>query len=97
MIRHITIPGLLPTYFVLLLLAIANIINNGMEQYYVFRNPMNVKNIEVLDLYVYNVGFTTSRGIPLATAISMFKSVISVALLFFANWFSKLTRKESIV
>lgn len=96
-IRHITIPSLLPTYFVLLLLAIANIINNGMEQYYVFQNPMNLKKIEVLDLYVYNVGFGTSRGIPLATAISMFKSIISVALLFFANWLSKITRKESIV
>jgi len=96
-IRHITIPSLLPTYFVLLLLSIANIINNGMEQYYVFRNPMNIKSIEVLDLYVYNVGFATSRGIPLATAISMFKSIVSVVLLFFANWLSKITRKESIV
>jgi len=96
-IRHITIPSLLPTYFVLLLLSIANIINNGMEQYYVFQNPMNIKSIEVLDLYVYNVGFGTSRGIPLATAISMFKSIVSVVLLFFANWLSKITRKESIV
>jgi putative aldouronate transport system permease protein len=97
LMRYITIPALMPTYFVLLLLSIANIINNGMEQYYVFKNPMNLKQIEVLDLYVFNIGFGTSRGIPMATAISMFKSLVSVTLLFFANWLSKVIRKESIV
>ena len=49
-IWHITVPGILPTYFVLLLLSIANFINNGMEQYYLFENPMNKSSIEVLDL-----------------------------------------------
>ncbi len=97
LMRYITLPALMPTYFVLLLLSIANIINNGMEQYYVFKNPMNLKKIEVLDLYVYGVGFNSSRGIPLATAISVFKSLVSVVLLFFANGMSKLIRKESIV
>jgi putative aldouronate transport system permease protein len=97
LIRYITIPGLIPTYFVLLILSIANIINNGMEQYYVFQNPMNQKRIEVLDLYVWRIGFGSNRGIPLATAISMFKSLVSVALLFFANSLSKLVRKESII
>ena len=53
---HITVPGILPTYFVLLLLTIASFINNGMEQYYLFENPMNKGSIEVLDLYVYNMG-----------------------------------------
>jgi ABC-type polysaccharide transport system permease subunit len=31
-------PGILPTFFVLLLLQISNIVNNGMEQYLVFQN-----------------------------------------------------------
>jgi ABC-type polysaccharide transport system permease subunit len=33
-IWHTTVPGVMPTFFVLLLLSIANFINNGMEQYY---------------------------------------------------------------
>lgn len=53
-IWHITIPSLIPTYFVLLILSIANFINTGMEQYYLFQNAMNKSTIEVLDLYVYN-------------------------------------------
>lgn len=95
-IWHITIPGLMPTYFVLLLLSIANLINNGMEQYFVFQNAMNKDYIEVLDLYVYNqgmVGFNYS----FATAVSMLKSIISIALLFCANTMSKVIRGESII
>ncbi|MDR2483243.1 MAG: ABC transporter permease subunit [Treponema sp.] len=97
-ILHITLPGLLPTYFVLLMLAIANLINNGMDQYYVFRNAMNKDAIEVLDLYVYNIGFgrSTTAGIPFATAISMLKSAVSLSLLFAANRLSRILRGENI-
>ncbi len=98
-ILHITIPGVLPTFFVLLLLSISNIINNGMEQYLVFQNAMNKSTIEVLDLYVYNIslGSRSSTTISLATAIGILKSVVSIVLLFLANTFSKAVRGESIV
>lgn len=96
LIWHITIPGILPTFFVLLLLTIANFINNGMEQYFVFQNPMNKDMIEVLDLYVYNKGMT-GNNIPFATAVSMLKSLVSVVLLFTANSLSKAVRGESII
>jgi putative aldouronate transport system permease protein len=96
---YITVPGLLPTYFVLLMLAIAGILNNGMEQYYVFKNAANKSTIEVLDLYVYTLGLGTggTSNIALATVVGMLKSIISVVLLFFANGLSKLIRKESII
>lgn len=94
-IWYITIPGLLPTYFVLLLLSIANLINNGMEQYFVFQNAMNKESIQVLDLYVYNQGMV-GVNYSYATAVSMLKSVVSVTLLLFANKLSKLMRGESV-
>lgn len=96
MMWNITIPSILPTYFVLLLLSIANFINNGMDQYYVFQNAMNKTHIEVLDLYVYNIGMT-GGNFAFATAISMLKSIVSVFLLFVANGVSKLFRGETIV
>ena len=96
MMWHITVPGILPTFFVLLLLSIANFINNGMEQYYVFQNPVNKDYIEVLDLYVYNIGMLGSN-FSFATAVSMLKSLVSIFLLFVANRLSKLLRGESIV
>ena len=93
---YITVPSLLPTFFVLLLMSIANILSNGMDQYLVFSNAMNAKSLEVLDLYVYNLGIGSGQ-IPMSTAIGMFKSVISVCLLFAANTFSKKMRGESII
>jgi putative aldouronate transport system permease protein len=96
LIWHITVPGLLPTFFVLLLLSIGNLLNNGMEQYFVFQNAMNKDAIEVLDLYVYNQGMV-GYHYSFATAVGLLKSVVSVILLFFANSMSKLTRGESII
>jgi putative aldouronate transport system permease protein len=92
---YITLPGLLPTFFVLLILGIANFINNGMEQYYVFQNAMNKAYIEVLDLYVYNQGIV-GVNYAYSIAIGMLKSLVSLVLLFLANGGSKLFRKESI-
>lgn len=94
--RHITLPGLLPTFFVLLLMAIAGCLSNGLDQYLVFRNPNNMDTIRVLDLWVYDLGIN-GGSIPLSTVIGMAKSIVSVALLFGANSVSKALRGESIV
>ena len=93
---HVTVPGLTSTFFVLLLMSIANILSNGMDQYLVFKNATNADSIRVLDLYVYELGIGKG-SIPLTTVMSMLKSVISVTLLFAANHVSKAIRGESIV
>lgn len=94
--RYITLPSLIPTYFVLLVMAIAAILSNGMDQYLVFENARNTSVITVLDLYVYQLGIQDGI-IPLSTVIGMLKSLISVVLLFLGNRFSKLVRGETIV
>ncbi len=93
---YITVPQLMPTYLVLLLLSIANLLNNGMEQYFVFQNAFNKEYIQVLDLYVYNIGMT-GNNLSMATAIGMLKSLISVILLFTVNGIAKRVRGQSIV
>ena len=95
-IRHITIPGLMPTYMVMLLMSIAGMLSNGMEQYLVFENALNHDVIEVLDFYVYNIGIKSGL-VPLSTVVGVFKSLIGVTLLFGANGISKAVRGESII
>ncbi len=95
-IKNITIPSLMPTYFVMLMLSVANFLNNGMDQYYVFQNSFNKQTIQVLDLYVYNIGMT-GKSLSLATAIGILKSAVSVTLLAIVNFVSKKTRGESIM
>ena len=96
LLRYITLPELMPTYFVMLMLSVANFLNNGMDQYFVFQNAFNKAHIQVLDLYVYNIGMTGS-SLSLATAISMLKSLISVTLLMAVNRISKKIRGVSLV
>ena len=95
-IKNITIPSILPTYFVMLMLSIANFLNNGMDQYYVFQNSFNKEHIQVLDLYVYNIGMT-GGSLSLATAIGILKSLVSVTLLVIVNFASKKTRGVSMI
>jgi multiple sugar transport system permease protein/putative aldouronate transport system permease protein len=96
LMRHITLPHMIPTYIVLLMLSIANLLNNGMEQFYVFQNAFNKTHIEVLDLYVYNIGLG-GGSLSMATVLSMLKSLISVALLVLVNVISKRLRGTSII
>ena len=95
-IRHITIPSILPTYFVIVMMNIASFLTNGMEQFYVFSNYANKQYIEVLDLYVYNLA-NGGAGYPLSVVVSMFKSVVSIILLTLTNTFSKAIRGEGFI
>ena len=95
-ILHVTIPGLYPTFFVLLLLQISNILSNGFDQYFIFYNPLTADKIEVLDYYVYKIGVLTNNY-PQSIALGMFKTVVSVTLLFGANALSKKVRGNSII
>jgi putative aldouronate transport system permease protein len=82
---------------VMLLMSIAGILSNGMEQYLVFSNAMNKDVIEVLDLYVYNMATSGTGMYPLSTAISILKSLVSIVLLFITNTASKLIRGEGFI
>jgi len=93
---HITVPGLIPTYMLLLLLGVANFLNNGFDQYYVFHNAFNMPHIQVLDLYVYILGLGQG-SYSLATAVNIMKSIVSIVLFLSMNALSKLLRGDSIV
>ena len=93
---HITLPGILPTMLVLLLLGVANIISNGMDQYYLFQNPMNYNKIETLELYTYKQGMKL-MDYSYASAVDIMKSLVSLTLLFTTNAIAKKVRGNSIV
>ena len=95
-IWHITIPGIMPTYVVMFLLGVSNILSNGFDQYFMFYNSVVADKIEVLDYYVYKVGFLIN-DYPYSITLGMLKSLISIVLLFTANMLSKKVRGESIV
>ena len=94
-ILHITIPLLMPTFFVLLIMSIGNFLNSGIDQYLAFCNALNKEHIEVLDLYVYNLGIGSGQ-ISFSVAVGVMKSVIALILFTFANTASKKIRGTSV-
>ncbi len=96
LIRHITVPGLMPTFLVLLLLNVGNMLSNGFDQYYIFWNTFTADKIEVLDYYVYKLAFKAGQY-SYSIALGMLKSLISIILLAFVNWISKKVRGYSLI
>lgn len=94
-IWYITIPQLIPTYFVLLIISIGNFLNTGVDQYMAFGNALNKEHIEVLDLYVYNLGIGSGQ-ISYGVAVGLLKSLVAVALFSIANLMSKKVRGTSV-
>jgi ABC-type polysaccharide transport system permease subunit len=94
-IRHVTIPGIMPTFFVLLLLSISNMLSNGFEQFWLFGNGMTWDKLEVFDTYVYRMGIRNMEY-SFSTALGIFKSIVSIVLLTIANFASKRIRGTSI-
>jgi len=86
---HISIPGLMPTATLLLLISVGWIIQGGFESQFLLGNSMVINKSEVLDLYALR--YSTQIGDwSYGVAITMFKSVVSVLLVLLANYLSKL-------
>ena len=94
-ISKITIPLLMPTFFVLLVINIGNFLNSGIDQFLAFSNALNMSQIEVLDLYVYNLGIGSGQ-ISFSVAVVIMKSVVAVILFASANFASKKIRGTSV-
>lgn len=93
-IWYISLPSILGTVMIMLVLQIGSILNTGIEQILMFQNPLNMSFSETLDTYVYKVGIAQGR-FSYSTAVGLLKSIVSVVLLVGANWTSnKLTEKS---
>lgn len=95
-IWHVTVPGIMPTYVVMLLMAISNMLSNGFDQYWMFYNPLLRNQIHVLDVYTYRIGIEQYQ-FSYSTALGLFKTIISVTLLFISNTAAKKIRGNGIM
>ena len=74
---------------------IGNFLNTGIDQYMNFGNALNKQFIEVLDLYVYNLGIGNGQ-ISYSVAVGVMKSLVAVILFAVANTASKKIRGTSV-
>ena len=93
--RHITLPGIKATIFILLIINIGNILNAGFEVQYILGNGVFQEVSQTIDIFVLKYGISLGNY-SLATAAGIFKSVISIVLIFLANRFAKTMGEERL-
>lgn len=79
-IWHITLPGIRTTVALLTILSLGNVLNAGFDQIYNLYNPLVYSTGDIIDTWVYRAGLENLQY-SLATAVGLFKSVISVILI----------------
>ncbi len=84
----ITLPTLLPTITIVFLLRLGSFLEIGFDQIWTLANPLVWPVADIFDTYVYRAG-VLGGGYSLATAIGMFKSVLTVAFLLTGNYLAK--------
>lgn len=88
---HVTIPGILPTIIVMLILKLGNILSVGYEKIILLYNPLTYEKADVILSYVYRKGLQ-EFNYSFSTAVGLFNSVINFLFLVLVN---KVSRKVS--
>lgn len=94
-IKYITIPGIMPTIMILLLMNVGNVLNAGFEVQYLLGNDLIKKVSDTIDIYVLTWGIS-QNDFSLGTAAGIFKSAVSILLIVIANYFAKRSGGERL-
>lgn len=94
-IWHVTLPGLLPTIVVLLILRLGQIFDVGFEQIFLMQNSLVRDVSEIFDTYSYSQGILQGQY-SLGAAVGFFKSCIGLIFLTTSNYLVKKSGNEGI-
>lgn len=92
----ITIPSITGMIVLLTILGIGNILNAGFDQVYMLYSPAVYSTGDVIDTYSFRMGIQGGQY-SLATAVGLFKSVVSFVMVFSANLIAKKTSGHNII
>lgn len=82
---HITLPGILPIIILMATLSLGNVLNGGFDQVFNLYNPTVYHSGDILDTLIYRIGFLNT-DYSVATALGVFKSVVSFAMISTSYW-----------
>ena len=94
-IRYVTIPSIMSTIMVMLILNVGSLLSLGFEKVLLMYTPANAMVSDIIDTLVYRTGLV-SQNYPYATAIGLFSGVVGVILVSTTNWISRKATGESI-
>ncbi len=77
---HITLPGMVPIIILLATLSLGSVLNAGFDQVFNLYGPSVYQSGDILDTLIYRIGLVDAQ-FGVATAIGLFKSVVSLVLI----------------
>lgn len=95
-IWYITIPSIMNTIVVMLILDLGGLMNAGFDQIYNLSNSVIKDSIDVIDTYVHDITFSATPSYGFSTAVGLFKSVINFILLITSNYVIKKIRGSGL-
>ncbi|WP_201009093.1 ABC transporter permease [Paenibacillus glycanilyticus] len=91
----ITLPGIMPTIILMLILRIGSLLEAGTEQILTMYNPLVYDSGDVIGTYVYRMGLG-QQDYSFSTAVGLFNSLVGFILIISGNMLSKKFLKRSI-
>ncbi len=92
---HITIPGILPTVVIMLILRLGNMSSIGPEKIILIYNPLTFETSDVISTFVYRRGIL-QQDYSFSTAVGLFNSVVNIIFLVAANTMSRRVTETSL-
>lgn len=94
-IRHINLPGIMPTIMILFILQVGSMMSVGFEKVFLMQNSLNMEASDVFATYVYRSGILGAQY-GFATAVGLFNSAVNLVLLISVNRIARLINGHSL-
>ena len=94
-IIRITLPSIMPTVVIMLILSVGNILGNDFQKILLMYNPLTYETADVISTYVYRMGIE-GGSFSYASAVGFFISVISFSLVMITNKVSQKFSETSL-
>lgn len=94
-IRSITVPTIMPTIIVMLILNCGKVMSVGFEKIFLMQTDLTLGVSEVISTFVYSQGIQGGQ-FSYATAVGLFNSAVNFALLMTVNAISKRVTETSL-
>ena len=96
-IWHITLPGIKPTAILLLIMSVGGVLSAGFDQILNLGNDLIREDVNIIDTYIYYHYVSGSGNAGIGTAIGLFKSVVSFALVITVDRIAKACGERGII
>lgn len=92
---HVTLPGIVPTIVILLILTMGSFISAPTGTILLLYTPLTYETADVFGTYNYRIGIRGGK-FDYTAAIGLVSSVVSLMMILFFNWLSRKTTEQSL-